>query len=93
MLDGNHLLHTELEIARASQVPRDLVAMAFSSVLWQQVRHVLFNGDEVVARGVLVVEVDDDLALDGDWECKVSFPQTLLHLLDRVSYMELVLAF
>ena len=66
MLDGNHLLHTELEIARASQVPRDLVAMAFSSVLWQQVRHVLFNGAEVVARGVLVVEVDDDLALDGD---------------------------
>ena len=85
MLDGDRLLHTELEIGRASQVPRDLVAMAFTSVLGQQVRHVLFKDAEVVARGVLVVEVDDDLALDGDWECEVSFPPTFPHLLDRSS--------
>ena len=72
MLDGNHLLHSELEVARASQCPRDLVAMAFSSPLGQQVHHVLFNGAEVIAGGVLIVEVDEDLAFDGDWQGEVS---------------------
>ena len=72
MLDGNHLLHSELEVARASRCPQDLVALAFSSPLGQEVHYVLINGAEVVAGGVLVVEVDEDLAFDGDLKDEVS---------------------